>query len=385
MPFTSSSLSPETLAVHSQLKPSEPYKDIVSPIYVATTYERAADNRYPGGRVYSRDGNPTYIDIEQCLSKLENGEDALLFASGMAAATSVFQALQPESTVLAPKHMYWALRKWLIQFTQQWKIHLHFYENGNSDEIITLLSQHQVDLIWIETPANPTWELTDVAAITKSAKQKGTRIAVDATVMTPVLAKPLDWRADLVMHSATKYLNGHSDVIAGALVTKVVSPFWQRIREIRALGGSVLGPFEAWLLQRGLKTLFLRVKTASANALELAYYLEQHPQILSVSYPGLSSFPQHELAKTQFTNGFGGMLSIRIKGGAQQAIAVAAGLQVFKRATSLGSVESLVEHRKSVEGEGSACPDDLLRLSIGIENIHDLIQDFRQALDQLEK
>jgi cystathionine gamma-synthase len=300
-------------------------------LHLSTTFERAGDGTYPGGRIYSRDASPAYDQAEELLATLEGGDSALLFASGMAAATAVFQALEPGQRVLAPRNMYWALRKWLLGFAEQWKLDLAFYENADLTALEAALAVGEPKLLWIETPANPTWELTDIEAAATLAHRRGAVVAVDATILTPVHARPLDFGADIVMHAATKYLNGHSDLVAGALVARKDAPLWPRIRVHRALGGAVLGPFEAWLLLRGMRTLFPRVRTASASALQLARK-------------------------------------------------VAAALRVFKRATSLGSVESLVEHRASVEGPGTFCPADLLRLSIGIEHVDDLIGDFEQAL-----
>jgi cystathionine gamma-synthase len=235
-------------------------------------------------------------------------------------------------------------------------------------------------LIWLETPANPTWIISDIAAIAGIARAAGARLAVDSTVSTPILTQPLALGADLVMHSATKYLNGHSDVVAGALVTAQTDEFWTRIRGNLARIGGVLGPFEAWLLQRGMRTLPLRVKAASAAALDLAQRLQSHPRLSEVLYPGLPDFPGHNIAARQMRGGFGGMLSIRVRDGEQAAIGTAARIEIWKRATSLGGVESLIEHRASVEGPSSPVPIDLLRLSVGLESVDDLYDDLDQAL-----
>jgi cystathionine gamma-synthase len=276
--------------------------------------------------------------------------------------------------------MYWALRKWLLDLAEHGRIQLAFYDNADIADVERQLAAAPTRLLWVETPANPTWELTDIRAAAALARQHGAMTLVDSTVATPVLCQPLALGADIVLHSATKYLNGHSDVVAGALVTREDSPLWQRIRVMRNLGGAILGPFEAWLLLRGMRTLHLRVRAACANALQLATELEQHPAIAQVLYPGLPSHPQHATAVAQMNGGFGGMLSIRLRDGEGRARDVAARVQVFKRATSLGSVESLIEHRASVEGPGSRCPTDLLRLSVGIEPVADLLADLTQAL-----
>jgi cystathionine gamma-synthase len=372
----------ETLTVqgHGSGRTVEPFRDLVPPIHVASTFERAGDGSYPGGRVYSRDGSPSYDHVEEVLNLLEGGTQALLFGSGMAAASAVLQALEPGVRILAPRSMYWALRKWLLDFSANWRIELVFYDNGDLDEIERHLAAAPTRLLWIETPANPTWEVTDIRAAAELAHRHGATVVVDSTVSTPVLTRPLELGADIVMHSATKYLNGHSDVVAGALVTRQDNALWQRIRTVRVLGGAVLGPFEAWLLLRGMRTLHLRVRAASASALLIADGLTGHAEVSHVLYPGLTLHHGHSIAAKQMHGGFGGMLSIRLTAGEARAREVAGRLRVFRQATSLGCVESLVEHRASVEGPGTSCPPDLLRLSIGIEPVEDLRADLEQAL-----
>lgn len=375
--------SVETLTVHGLGRVADPYRDIVPPIHLASTFERAADGSYPGGRTYSRDASPAYDDAEEVLRQLEGGAQALLFGSGMAAATAVLQALEPGARVLAPRSMYWGLRKWMQDRAEHGHLALSFYDNADLAYLERQLEAAPTRILWLETPANPTWEVTDIRAAAALAQRHGATTVVDSTVATPVLCQPLALGADIVMHSATKYLNGHSDVVAGALVTREDTALWQRIRTMRAMGGAVLGPFEAWLLLRGMRTLHLRVRTASASALQIATALEAHPAVAQVLYPGLPSHAGHDIAASQMSGGFGGMLSIRVKGGetgGEAAREVAARVQVFKRATSLGSVESLIEHRASVEGPDTLCPDDLLRLSIGIEPVADLLADLQQAL-----
>jgi len=373
-------LSPETLAAQALGQVSPPFHDLAPPVHLSTTFERAADGSYPGGRVYSRDASPAYDQAEALLCALEGGHRALLFASGMAAATAVLHTLKPGEAVVAPRDMYWALRNWLQAFCAQWGIGLAFYDNASTDDLADTLRAVRPRLLWIETPSNPLWDLTDIAAAVALAREVGARVAVDSTVATPVFTRPLALGADIVMHSATKYLNGHSDVVAGALVAREDSDLWQTIRRNRNLGGAVPGPFEAWLLLRGMRTLHLRVRQASASALAIAQELEGHPGLIRTLYPGLPSHPGHALACRQMQGGFGGMLSIRVAGGEQAARAAIGRLRVFRQATSLGSVESLAEHRASVEGPGSACPVDLIRLSVGIESAADLLADLRAAL-----
>jgi len=380
MPSDDPKLHPETLAAQGMGRVADPYRDIVPPLYMSTTYERGADGTFPGGRVYSRADNPSYDQAEALIAALEGAAAALLFASGQAAAAAVFQALAPGAGVLAPRSMYWALRKWLLEFAAPWGLAPEFYDNASLDDLAQKARSLRPRLIWIETPANPTWEITDIAAASDIARQVGAVIAVDSTVATPLLTRPLELGAHIVMHSATKYLNGHSDVIAGALATARDDAQWQRIRYLRGGGGAVLGPAEAWLLLRGMRTLHLRVGAACASAQAIAVRLQRHPRLFEVLYPGLASHPGHEIAARQMRGGFGAMLSLRVKGGESAAKTFCAKLRVFKRATSLGSVESLAEHRASVEGPGTYCPADLVRLSIGVEHVDDLIGDLERAL-----
>jgi cystathionine gamma-synthase len=382
-------VKPASIAAQGLGWVDEQTRAVVPPIHTSTTFIRDPDNQYRSGRVYARDHNPTFDQAEAVLTVLEGGHASLLFASGMAAATAVFQALAPGDRVLAPKVMYWSLRNWLANFATQWGLRVQFIDMSNPDEVRGAVQAGKTHLVWIETPANPLWTITDIAVTCEIAHASGAIVAVDSTVATPVLTRPIELGADIVMHSATKYLNGHSDVIAGTLTTREDTPLWQRIRSIRAQIGGVIGPFEAWLLTRGMRTLFPRVRAACASAQGIAERLAQHRSVAEVLYPGLSSFPGHALAARQMHGGFGGMLSIRVRGskdgsltGEEGAIATAAKVQLWKRATSLGGVESLIEHRASVEGAGSPVPGDLLRLSVGLEDTDDLIADLEQALAQ---
>jgi cystathionine gamma-synthase len=373
-------LRPETLAAQGMGRVAEPYRDVVPPIYTTTTYERGADGSYPGGRVYSRADNPTYDQAEALIAALEGAASAMLFASGQAAAAAVFQSLAPGDYALVPRNMYWALRKWLLAFAAPWGLRIEFYENTSTDDLKAKARTLKPKLIWIETPANPTWDITDIAAACDIARSIGALVAVDSTAATPLLTRPIELGAGIVMHSATKYLNGHSDVIAGALAAARDDERWQSMRYIRGAGGAVLGSFEAWLLLRGMRTLHLRVAAACANAQAIATRFEKHPKLSHVLYPGLRTHPNHEVAARQMRGGFGAMISLRLRDGEASAKAFTAKLRVFKRATSLGSVESLAEHRASVEGPDTLCPADLVRLSVGIEHTDDLIADIDQAL-----
>jgi len=352
----------------------------VPPLHLATTFLREPDNSYPEGHIYGRPHNPTYLPAEALLAGLEGGEAALLFASGMAAATSVFLALRPGDRVLAPPIMYWGLRKWLLTEARHWGLEVDLVDTTDLEQVRAALKHGRTRLVWLETPANPSWEVSDIQAIAFLAHEAGAMVAVDNTVPTPVLTRPIELGADLVMHSASKYLNGHSDVIAGALITKVRNPFWERIIALRTGNGGILGGFEAWLLLRGLRTLFIRVERACRTAEALARHFEGHERVRTVLYPGLASAPGHAIARRQMRGGFGGMLSLRVAGGEAAAIAVAAKTRLWKRATSLGGVESLIEHRASIEGAESPVPPDLLRLSAGLEASGDLIADLEEAL-----
>ncbi|MSO77451.1 MAG: aminotransferase class I/II-fold pyridoxal phosphate-dependent enzyme [Alphaproteobacteria bacterium] len=359
----------------------DPRTRAVTPaIHPSATFLRDPDNRYTSGYGYGRDTNPTYDQAEALLTELEGGAETLLFASGMAAATTVFQSLAPGDHVLAPRVMYWGLRKWLGEWATAWGLAVDFVAMDDLDAVRAALHPGRTKLIWAETPANPTWIVSDLAGLAQLAAEVGARLAVDNTVPTPVLTRPIEHGADLVMHAGTKYLNGHSDVIAGALVTARADEFWQRIRGARHDGGAILGSFEAWLLLRGMRTLFLRVEAATRSAQWLAERLANHARIAEVLYPGLASHPGHAVAARQMRGGFGAMLSVRVKGGEAAAIAAAARVRLWKRATSLGGVESLIEHRASIEGAGTPAPPDLLRLSVGIEDPADLLADLSAAL-----
>jgi cystathionine gamma-synthase len=376
------SLSPETLAAQA-LGEADPVSGGLTPVInLSTNYEQQPDGSYRQDRVYTRADNPTCEHTERLLAALEGGASACaLFASGMAAATAVFQSLLPGDHVLVSRVLYWGVRKWLAEFGLTWGLDVEFTDTTDLGVLAAAIRPGRTRLLWAETPANPMWEITDLAAVCELAHSAGVRVAVDNTVATPVLTRPLELGADLVVHSATKYLNGHSDVLAGAVLTARRDPFWERIRSWRRNAGAMPGPFDAWLLQRGMRTLFLRVHRASDSAMAIATHFQGHPALTTVLYPGLPSHPGYQIAARQMNGGFGGMLSIRLAGGDAHATAVLPAVRVFKRATSLGGVESLIEHRRAMEGPSSPVPGDLLRLSIGIEDPADLIADLEAALD----
>ena len=353
---------------------------VVPPLHTATTFLRDPDNQYRRGRSYGRADNPGYEQPQALLTALEGGAASLLFASGMAAATAVFQSLDRGAHVVAPEVMYWGLRSWLRTFARDWGIEVGFVDATSPDALRAAMRPGRTRVVWIETPANPLWSVTDIEAAADIAHAAGALLAVDGTAATPVLTRPLSLGADLVMHSATKYLNGHSDVVAGTLTTAHADEFWARLVATRSGGGAILGGFEAWLLLRGMRTLHLRVERACRSAERIAAALSGHPRLREVLYPGLPGHPGHRIAARQMQGGFGGMLSIRVTGGAAAAIDAAARVAIWKRATSLGGVESLIEHRASIEGADSPAPPDLLRLSVGIEDPDDLIADLEAAL-----
>ena len=373
-------LSRETLTAQALGEVDTASAALVPPIHVSTIYEANPDGTAPDGRAYTRADNPTYEHAERLLTVLEGGAACMLFASGSTAAAAVFQSLLPGDHVLVSRILYWGVRRWLAEFGMAWGLDVEFVDTSDVGAVRSAMRPGHTRVLWLETPANPTWDIVDLAAMSAIAHAADVRVVVDNTVATPVLTRPIELGADLVVHSATKYLNGHSDVLAGAIVTARRDPFWERIRAWRRTTGVVLGPFEAWLLLRGMRTLFVRVRHACDTALELACHFERHPVLAAVLYPGLPSHRGHDVAARQMHGGFGGMLSIRLAGGEAAAMAVLGAVKVFKRATSLGGVESLIEHRRSTEGASSPIPADLLRLSIGLESPADLIADLEGAL-----
>jgi cystathionine gamma-synthase len=353
---------------------------IVPPIHLSATFLRDPDNGYSSGCVYGRPDSASVRQVEELMAALEGADEALAFGSGSAAAATVILALERPTHVVASEVMYWGLRSWLRDIGRYGHT-VTFVDTSDLEAVRAAVRPGQTGLFWIETPSNPLWTLTDIAAVADIAHGVDATLCVDSTVSTPIITCPIAHGADLVVHSATKYLNGHSDVIAGMLATAQTGPHWNNIRKVRAQIGSTLGPFESWLLMRGIRTLDLRVREQSKTASLLANGLAAHPAVSTVLYPGLATHPGHDVALRQMRNGFGGMLSIRLRDGEGTAIGAAAKVSVWKRATSLGGVESLIEHRASIEGPGTPCPADLLRLSVGLEDPDDLYADLSRALD----
>ncbi len=358
----------------------ETTRALVPPVHMSATFLRDADNGYESGYVYGRTDNATVKQVEAILTHLEGGHDSCVFSSGMAAATAVFLALDRPTHIVACEVIYWGFREWLADIGR-YGHSVTFVDTTDLDAVAAAIRPGETGLIWIETPSNPLWTLTDIESIAEIAHAAGAIVCVDSTVSTPMLTRPIEFGADIVVHSATKYLNGHSDVIAGAVVVAEDSAHWRSVQQIRGHIGSILGPFEAWLLMRGMRTLDVRVREQSKSAALLAELLSAHDAVSAVLYPGLPTHPGHDIAARQMHGGFGGMLSVRMKGGEQAAVAAAAKVEVWRRATSLGGVESLIEHRASIEGIGTPCPPDLLRLSTGLEDPHDLFLDLVNAFD----
>ncbi len=373
-------MSPETIAAQAGGLIDETTGSIIPPIQTASTYIRDPDNQYRRGFSYGRPDTPNVRQVEGVLQQLEGAAACLMFGSGMAAATTAFLALERPAHVVAPDVMYWALKKWLADDARTLGIDATFVDATSTEALKAAVQPGKTRMVWLETPANPMWGVSDIAAVAAFTHDAGAILGVDSTAATPVLTQPLALGADIVMHSATKYLNGHSDVLAGALAFARKDAICENAARSRANLGAVLAPFEAYLLLRGMRTLHVRVRHASASALTLARHFAQDPRIVEVLYPGLQSDPGHAIAARQMQGGFGGMLSVRVKAGEAAAVRTAANVNIWKRATSLGGVESLIEHRASVEGPGTPCPPDLLRLSVGLESPADLIADLEQAL-----
>jgi cystathionine gamma-synthase len=373
-------LSPRSLAAQAGHFIDPATGAITPPVHPSTTFARDADYAPIGTTTYSRYHNPTYEQVERVAAELDEGAEALVFAAGMAAIAALFETVNTGQHMVAPTIMYHGAQDWLWRISEKRGIALSLFDAADPGALERAIRPGETAIVWIETPVNPTWDVIDIAAAAAAAHAAGAILAVDATVSTPVTTRPLDLGADLVFHSGTKYLNGHSDVTAGVLVTRQADARWQEIRLVRGLMGGVLGPFEAWLLLRGLRTLFVRFERASANALQIARHFEGHGKLEAVLYPGLESHPGHAIAKRQMTAGYSGMLSLLVKGDAEDAKGVATRTALFVPATSLGGVESLIEHRATIEGPRSQVPRNLLRLSIGIEDARDLIADLEQAL-----
>jgi cystathionine gamma-synthase len=377
-----SRLSPATIAAQAAGAVDAQTGGVVPALPMATTYLR--DEAYQPLRadnIYLRDQSDIVRVAEKVLSQLEGAKESLLFPSGMAALAAVFRTVPNGGRVLVQSQIYWGTTKWIRDFCTRRDIELREVEASDMAAFAAACESFRPTLALIETPSNPWLRVVDIQAAADAVHSAGGLLVVDSTAATPILQQPLKHGADVVMHSATKGINGHSDVLAGVLATNdVTGRVWEDIKADRHDAGAVIGPFEAWLLVRGMRTLPLRAKQMSCNAMELAEFLQNHPKIEKVLYPGLASHTGHELATRQMSEGFGSLLSCIVKGGGAAALEVVGKLEVFHRATSLGGVESLVEHRHTIEPH-TGIPEGLLRLSVGIEDIEDLKRDLSQALD----
>lgn len=374
---------PATLAAQALHRTDRETGAVIAPLHASTTFLRDHNNQLVGPMDYRRPEGPTEQHVAEILTALEGGADARLFSSGLAAAAAVFDTVKPGATILAQTQMYYGAKKLLQRLDSDRRIELAFFDPSIDGDLAAKAREHRPELIWIETPANPSWAIVDIAAAAEVSRETGAILAVDGTCAPPCTTRALDLGADMVMHSATKYLNGHSDVLAGAVVTKAENERWARLCEGHSLTGAVPGSLESWLLIRGMRTLFVRFERQSANALALAQALTGHSKLEAVLYPGLPDHPGQAVAARQMTGGFGGLLSVIVKGGSPAAAKLAASTEVFLQATSIGGVESLIEHRKPIEGPASPTPGGLVRLSCGIEAQADLIGDVLQALERI--
>lgn len=367
----------ETIAIHAGNKSDESTGAVIQPIVLSTTFERAPDGSYTNGYIYSRASNPNRTSLENVLAQLDGGADAAAFSSGNSAGMAVFQSLKPGTHVILPDDMYHGLRN---QVKTLFAGILEFdFIAINDTEVLQQHLKSNTGLIWVETPSNPLLKITDIKKVISVAHAHNIKVACDNTFATPICQQPIKLGADIVMHSSTKYFGGHSDLMGGVLITAKNDDWWQSIRAVQELGGAIPSPMDCYYLARSIKTLPYRIAGHLKNAQLLAEYLEKHPKVEQVMYPGLPSHPQHEIAKQQM-NGFGGMLSACIKGGEVEAKRVINSIKLFAQATSLGGVESLIEHRASIEGPDTKTPFNLLRISVGLEHIDDLIEDMGQAL-----
>ena len=368
----------ETLAVHAGHSVDVGTGAVTEAIHLSTTFERDADGGYSRGFLYSRNHNPNRNALEAALAALEGGSGSAAFSSGLAAVTAIFQGLAPGDHVIAPGDIYHGTANVLKHLFAKWQVTASFIDMKNLDTLRGALTP-QTKIIWIETPSNPLLQCVDIAAIADIAHAHGARAIADNTFASPVLQQPLALGCDMVMHATTKYLGGRSDVLGGAVITRLDDDHFAQLRTAQLFGGAVPSPFDCWLVMRSLPTLPYRMQAHCANAGKVAEFLAQHDKVSVVHYPGLQSNPFHALAARQMS-GFGGMLSFEVKGGKDAAMALAANVEIFTRATSLGGVESLIEHRASIEGPDSKTPQGLLRVSVGLEHADDLIDDLALAL-----
>ncbi len=382
MPRESKSARPETVAIHAGRDVDPASGAVVPPIHVSTTFERAPDGTYPHGHSYSRESSPNRSSLETCIAGLEGGAAAVAFASGSAAVLAVCDAIGSGGHLIATYDSYHGTLKQLDEVVQRWGLEVTLVDTTDIDAVRDAITPN-TRLLWIETPSNPLLAISDISALSEIAHAGGATVACDNTFATPILQNPIQFGADFVMHSTTKYIGGHSDVVGGIVVAAKDGQKLDRLRRYQTLGGATPSAFDCWLIRRSICTLPYRIRAHCDNAIRIAEFLEQHEYVERVYYPGLPSHDGHQLAARQMS-GFGGMLSFCVSGGQTEALAVTNRLQLIFRATSLGGVESLIEHRASIEGPNTRAPDNLLRLSVGLEHADDLIADLDQALKQTE-
>ena len=371
-----------TLCVHAAHSPDAATGAVAEPIHLSTTFERDADGGYPRGYRYSREGTPNRTALEECLARLEGGAGAAAFASGLAANMAVLELLGAGDLLVASQEGYYGSLRQFAVFAQRRGARIELVDVADHAAVEAALAHRggRARLLWIETPTNPLLNVADLRPLVGLGHESGALVVCDNTFATPVCQRPFDFGVDIVVHSATKYLGGHSDVLSGVVTVREPGAVLEAIHEWQSMAGAALAPFDCWLLRRSLATLALRVRAQCAGALEVARFLARHEGIERVFYPGLLEHPGHAIAAAQMPGGFGAMLSVCVAGGEAAAVRVAARTRLFPRATSLGGVESLIEHRASIEGAGSRAPANLLRLSVGIEEPPDLIADLAQAL-----
>lgn len=370
-----------TRAIHVGQEPDPRTGAVVVPIYQTSTFVQDAVGQHRGYE-YARTGNPTRTALQECLASLEGAEACVAFASGLSAEDAIFRLCEPGDHVVMADDVYGGTWRQVSKVHEPWGLGVTPVDLSDLDATRAAITD-RTRLVWVETPTNPLLKVVDIAALAEIAHAAGARLVVDNTFATPALQRPLELGADLVVHSTTKYLGGHSDVVGGAVCTDLATA--EQLAFLQNAVGAVPGPFDSWLTLRGIKTLELRMERHCTNAMAVAEMLAEHPRVVDVRYPGLPAHPQHELATTQMT-GYGGMVSFRVEGGAQAAMDVAARTRLFFLAESLGGVESLIEHpgvmtHASVAGTALEVPDDLLRISVGIERVEDLVADLHQALE----
>ncbi len=368
-----------TQCVHAAHSPDVSTGALAEPIHLSTTFERDADGSYPRGYRYGREGTPNRGALEACVAALEGGIAAVAFASGLAATMAVWELLRAGDHVLAPLEAYYGTLRQFREYARERGIAVDFVDFCRPAAVAAAVGAG-TRMLWIETPANPLLSITDLAAVTAIGHRAQARVVCDNTFASPVCQHPFEFGVDIVVHSASKYLGGHSDVLGGLAVVRDDAALVERLRSWQSLAGAVLAPFDCWLLRRSIATLALRVRAQCRSALAIAQFLNAHAAAERVYYPGLPEHPGHAVAAAQMPGGFGAVLSVCLAGGREAALDTAARTRLFRRATSLGAVESLIEHRASIEGPASATPQNLLRLAIGVEDTEDLIDDLTQAL-----